>query len=62
MDKELFEELEGNLKQAIKLVKGEAEPSSAYLCFLRPISKRFAKVCRCRKRFSHVLFSSVQTL
>ena len=30
MDKELFEELEGNLKQAIKLVKGEAEPSSVY--------------------------------
>jgi putative transcriptional regulator len=30
MDNELFEELEGNLKQAIKLAKGEAVPSSAY--------------------------------
>jgi len=30
MDDKLFEELEGNLKEAVKFVKGESEPKSVY--------------------------------
>lgn len=30
MDNELFQELEGNLKEAVKLTKGEAMPASTY--------------------------------
>ena len=30
MDNELFQELEGNLKQAIKTVKGDVAPASVY--------------------------------
>ncbi len=30
MDTKLFHELEGNLKQAVKLAKGEAQPKSVY--------------------------------
>ena len=30
MEKELFEELESNLKEAVKLVKGKTKPKSVY--------------------------------
>ena len=30
MDRKLFQELEGNLKQAVKSVKGDDEPKSVY--------------------------------
>ena len=43
MDKELFDELETNLKEAVKLVKGKTKPKSVYFALSAEDIKQIRK-------------------